>query len=210
MEQHLRKSQEERREEIVQAVVELAAEQDVKDVTTQAIADRLGIAQPSIFRHFPNREAIFLMTIGWISEGLFAVLEKVFASDLPSDERLHRLLNRQLEFISRNQGIPRILFSERVHAESSNLRARVITVMERYERQVAALLTAGIESGRFREDLDAQETARLIMAMIQGLMMRWSLSNFSFSLEEQGEALWRLLWSSLAPRAGGPGPRTTS
>ena len=49
------KPQEERRKEIVQATMDLAAEQGIKKVTTQAIADKVGIAQPTVFRHFKTR-----------------------------------------------------------------------------------------------------------------------------------------------------------
>lgn len=196
----VRKKQQERRQDIVEAVVALAAGQEGKDVTTQAIADRLGIAQPTVFRHFPSRDAIYQATIGWIAEGLSRLLDQAFASDQPSDERLRLLLQRQLEFISRHRGIPRILFSDRLHAESSRLRAQILAVIEAYERRIQTLLTAGMESGRFRPDLDPQETSRLIVVMVQGLTMRWSLGNFSFPLEKQGEALWRFLWPSLAAR----------
>ncbi|HSP80265.1 MAG TPA: TetR family transcriptional regulator [Myxococcaceae bacterium] len=195
----MRKSHEERQEDIIRAVIELAAAEDVKDVTTQAIADRVGIAQPTVFRHFPSRDAIFLATINWISQGVFKALEELAANGQPPDERLRRLLERQLQLISRHRGIPRILFSDRLHAEASSLRERMMAVMATYEKHLVGLLTEGRQEGCFREDLEPQEAARMILALIQGLMMRWSLSNFAFPLEQQAETLWRFLWPALAP-----------
>jgi TetR/AcrR family transcriptional regulator len=193
----MRKSSDERREEIIQAVLELAAEQGVKQVTTQAIADRVGIAQPTVFRHFKTRDAILRAALEWISKGLMAVLTPLLSGRGPADVRLRQLLTRQLQFISQRRGLPRLLFSERLHLEDPELKAVVVRIMESYRSRVSALLSEGVGQGCFRDDLDADETAALIVALIQGLVMRWSLTDFSTPLDEQGEALWRLLHPAL-------------
>ncbi len=48
----------ERRAATVEAVVDLAAEQNPSDITTTAIAQRMGLAQGALFRHFPSKDAI--------------------------------------------------------------------------------------------------------------------------------------------------------
>ena len=192
-----KKSGDERREEIIHAVMDLAAEQGVKQVTTQAIADRVGIAQPTVFRHFKTRDAIFHATLEWIGKGLMTALAPILAGGGAPDERLRRLLTRQLRFISQRKGLPRLLFSERLHLEDPSLKAVVVRIMERYANQLIALLAEGVEQGCFRADLEPEETAWLIVAMIQGLVMRWSLSDFAMPLEEKGEELWRLLQPAL-------------
>ena len=45
----------ERRAATVEAVVDLAAEQNPSDITTTAIAQRMGLTQGALFRHFPTR-----------------------------------------------------------------------------------------------------------------------------------------------------------
>jgi len=64
------KPQEQRKKEIIQATLDLTADLGIKRVTTQAIADRVGIAQPTVFRHFKTRDDIFSAVIGWIAENL--------------------------------------------------------------------------------------------------------------------------------------------
>ena len=75
-----------------------------------------------------------------------------------------------------------------------------LEVMDRYMKRVTALVHEGIQTGRLREDLDAVETARYVTALIQGLVLRWSIYEFSFSLEEEADLLWEFLWSALKPR----------
>ncbi len=191
------KPHEQRQQEIIEAALELASEQGVKKVTTQAIADRVGIAQPTVFRHFPNRDAIFAGAIDWLAKGLFATLATFFTGSGPADERLRRLITTQLRFIEQNRGLPRILFSDRLHLESPPLKAAVQRVMNRYTENLAGLIGDGQAEGRFRADLDPDETARYVAALIQGLVMRWSIFDFGFRLDEEADDLWRFLERAL-------------
>ena len=193
------KKHEERKEEIIQGALELAAEQGVKRVTTQAIADKVGIAQPTIFRHFPNRDAIFGAAIEGVAAGLFKILGRHFDGAEPADQRLHAVVVRHLQFIDRRKGIPRVLFSDRLHSESPGLKAVVQRIMGRYTERLARLLEEGVAEGRFRADLDVEATARHIFALVQGTLMRWSIYDFGFSLEAEAERVWGFVWLAVAP-----------
>ena len=59
-------SAEERRAATVQAVVDLAAEQNPAEITTTAIADRMGLTQGALFRHFPTKESILEAMMSWV------------------------------------------------------------------------------------------------------------------------------------------------
>ncbi len=47
----------ERRAITVETVIQLAAETNPSDITTKAIAERMGLTQGAIFRHFPSKDA---------------------------------------------------------------------------------------------------------------------------------------------------------
>ncbi|HEX6974797.1 MAG TPA: helix-turn-helix domain-containing protein, partial [Vicinamibacterales bacterium] len=49
-----------RQREIVATVLALARERGPDAITTQAIAQRMGLTQGAVFRHFPDKEAIWL------------------------------------------------------------------------------------------------------------------------------------------------------
>jgi AcrR family transcriptional regulator len=68
-------SSDERRNEIVQAVLDLAGEDGPDAVTTQAIADRIGVTQGALFRHFPDKEAIWLAVFDWVRAALDAAVD---------------------------------------------------------------------------------------------------------------------------------------
>ncbi|MCW8901884.1 MAG: TetR/AcrR family transcriptional regulator [Gammaproteobacteria bacterium] len=187
------KPKEQRQKEIVQATLDLTAEFGIKKVTTQAIADKVGIAQPTIFRHFKSRDAIFAAVIGWVAENLFKAISSGLNPNAQPDEQLRKLLQCQLTFINKHPAIPKVLFSDLLHLESPKLKASLQEVMNQYISRVTQLLQQGKEKGVFRDDLDIDQTSRYIAALIQGLVLRWSVYEFNFSLEKEAEIIWRFL-----------------
>jgi hypothetical protein len=69
--------------------------------------------------------------------------------------------------------------------------------MNRYTTEVTKLIQTGIESGDFRDDLNAEKTAYYIAALMQGLVMRWSVFNFNFDLEQEADDVWDFIENSL-------------
>ena len=61
-----------RQQEIVAVVLALARARGPDAITTQAIADRMGLTQGAVFRHFPDKEAIWLAVFAWVRESLEA------------------------------------------------------------------------------------------------------------------------------------------
>ena len=68
-------SAEERRESVVLASMSEFAKGGYHGTSTQAIADRVGVSQPYLFRLFPNKKALFLAAVTRCIEGTVAVFE---------------------------------------------------------------------------------------------------------------------------------------
>src|SRR5436190_631902 len=58
--QHERKSKEERREDILDAALEVFADQGLHGASTEEIARRAGISQPYVFRLFGTKKELYI------------------------------------------------------------------------------------------------------------------------------------------------------
>jgi AcrR family transcriptional regulator len=191
------KPHETRKQEIIDAAIYLAANRGVRHISAQAIADRVGIAQPTVFRHFKSCDAIFAASIEKIGLGLFEAIGEFFMSSGPADERLKNLIKAQLHYISQNKGLPRLLFSDRLHNDSVQLKAAIQMVMGNYYNFMAKLIREGQAEGCFRANLDADESARFVVALIQGFLMRWSIFDYDFELQDEAEPLWNFVSAAI-------------
>jgi len=94
-----------------------------------------------------------------------------------------------LGFLQKTPAIHAILFSRELHSENEKLRTFFAALIASRQRHFAKLIDAEIAAGRFRETLDADDAAYLILALIQGLVMRWSLNARGFDLVAEGQRL---------------------
>lgn len=162
----------ERRTATVQAVVELAAEQNPADITTTAIADRMGLTQGALFRHFPSKDAILEATISWVSERLLDRVDKAAAGAASPAAALEAMFTAHIDFVSKHPGVPRMLFGELQRPGKTLVKKMVQTVIGRYGERLQALLEAGKAQGELDSGLDVDAAAVLFIGTIQGLVLQ--------------------------------------
>ena len=163
---------EERRAATVEAVIDLAGEQNPSDITTTAIAQRMGLTQGALFRHFPNKEAILQAVMSWVSECLLARVDKATKDAASPIEALEAVFMTHVGFVSEHSGVPRILFGELQRAEETLPKRMVQTLTQHYGERLYRLLEAGKAQGELNPELDVKAAALLFIGTIQGLVMQ--------------------------------------
>jgi AcrR family transcriptional regulator len=185
----IRKSAEERKVEILDAVLRLADRLGPDRLSTEAITREVGLTQPAIFRHFPTKRDIWAKVAATISDQMIAGWRAVLDRDRGPIEGVRGLILAQLRLIESTPAIPAILFSRELHAENDLLRTAVFELMGKFHQAIAAEVTGAVKEGTFRRDLDPGDAAFLLIGLVQGLVLRWSLSRRSFGLQSEGARL---------------------
>lgn len=185
----VRKSADSRKTEIVTAMLRLADELGPDRLTTLTVARSVGLTQPGIFRHFSTKQDLWLAVADHIADVLADAWGAVLTAHIAPEDRLTALIGIQLHQISVNPAIPAILHSRELHAENAPLRARFIDLMTRFQALLIETLSSGQKSGVFRSDLAPQDAAALLISLVQGVAIRWSLGQRAFSLEVEGARL---------------------
>ncbi len=184
-----RKSADQRRAEIVVATLRLADELGPDRLTTQTIADAVGLTQPAIFRHFPTKQALWRAVAEAIAETMTAAWRTELARTAEPDERLVALIRVQLRQIEANPAIPAILHSRELQTENAELRQHFLTLMMRFQGLLAAEFERARGAGTLRTDIEPEDCAILLISVLQGLAIRWSLGHRAFPLAAEGERL---------------------
>ena len=197
-----RKSHEERRVEIAQTALKLAAEIGASNVSTQAIADAMGVSQATVFRHFATRDAVFREAIAEIRRSVHAALGPIFDDKTASAaERLKRLAVAHLSFVQDNRGIPALLFSDGLHAGDATLKADVRELMKSFAGRVAALVMEGVKDGSIDVSADPALIGQAFVTLVQGAALRWMLFDRSFDLKSQADVIWALVKPALSAQS---------
>jgi len=184
-----RKSANTRKAEILIAMLRLADELGPDRLTTNDVAKAVGLTQPGIFRHFPTKQDLWLAVAAHIAEMMTAAWSEVVAEQAAPQDRVSKLLLVQLRQIAVNPAIPAILHSRELHTENAPLRAQFLGLMTQFQALLVEALTEGRRQGVFRPDIAPGDAAVLLISLVQGLAIRWSLGKRAFSLEAEGGRL---------------------
>ena len=163
---------EERRAVTVEAVVALAAEQNPNDITTAAIAKRMGLTQGALFRHFPTKDAILLAVMEWVADRLLARVDKALQTATSPLAALEAMFMAHVEFVIEHPGVPRMLFGELQRAEETAPKRMVQALIHRYGQRLRRLIEEGKTLGELDADLDTEASIILFIGTIQGLVMQ--------------------------------------
>lgn len=162
----------ERRAATVQAVVDLAAERNPSDITTTAIAQRMGLTQGALFRHFPTKEAILLAAMSWVTERLLARVDKAAEGAASPVAVLEAVFMTHVDFVTEHPGVPRIIFGELQRPGETPPKQMVQSLIRCYGERLRRQIEAGKALGELDAGLDVDAAATLFIGTIQGLVMQ--------------------------------------
>jgi len=203
----VRKPAETRKAEIIDASLRLADKLGPDRLTTAAIANAVGLTQPGVFRHFPKKQELWEAVAARIGAMMEARWTKAQNPDATPTDKICALITAQLRLIQSTPAIPAILFSRELHTKNKGLRMAFFELMSRFHRLIADLMSQACAAGELRDDIDPDDAAYLIIGLVQGLAVRWSISGRNFDLIEEGNRLLELQLSGFACARAAAAPK---
>ncbi|MDO5604419.1 MAG: TetR/AcrR family transcriptional regulator [Paracoccus sp. (in: a-proteobacteria)] len=183
-----RKPAEDRKADIVEAVLTLADQIGPDRLTTNDVARAVNVTQAAIFRHFPSKGALWAAVGGALSQRMGDAWAKaaIETADAGPEQRLRALVAAQLGQIERCPALPAILHSRELGVDNAVLRDGCQTLMLTFLGLLAGELAAMKAQGALRSELAPEDGAMLLISLIQGLSIRWTLGARNFALPAEG------------------------
>ena len=159
------------RARLIEATLAVVAEQGYARASTRAIADAAGVAEGALYRHFPDKTSLLFAAalagspdvVAWV-ESLTgrAGGETVEANLVAAMERLATMQDRVLPLEIAIRSDPELAAQRRAHVAGQGR-------LPGPPRAIAEYLAAEQRLGRVRSDIDPEEVAIMILAMLFGL-----------------------------------------
>lgn len=200
-----RKPAEARRQDIIEAAMEIIRHEGVAKLTTRTLSQAVGIAQPTLFLHFGDKSRVLVTLVDAIQDRLQQGIASLALEKMTPVERLRAVIRFHLGFIQNQPGIPRLLFSEELQSGNPAFRERMNLLVMSFLKFLSSLIVAGQQSGELRPDIDPEQSACILISAVQGLAFRWILSNERFVLAEQADAVIAALLEGWETGRGQPG-----
>lgn len=181
-----------RRQQVAQAALQVIATEGAGRFTTRAVAERVGIGEGTLFRHFGSKEEIVLAAMAILEQELTASL--VETGDALAD--VEAFFRHRAAMVGQQASVGRLIFSdELVHLAGDAGRARIDGWRRRNVAWLIHRLAALQAKGDLRADVDAQLLATVVQGLLLTFAMQASLGRAGSPPEVQARI--ELAWSSL-------------
>ena len=198
----MRKPADLRRTEIIEAVLHLSVEVGPDRLGTPAVAAAVGISQPAIFRHFPTRDALWVAVAEHVAGRMRAAWAEVDAAASSPEAVIRGLVAAQARLVSGEPSILAIVFSHELRVSNPALAA----VFRGLMGELTARIVAAFASLAERLSAAPSDAALLVLGLVQGLALRWSLAGRGFDLVAEADRLLDLQLAGLVRSEPGSRP----
>lgn len=186
-----KKSTRVRKEEIIQAALEVVGKNGVRALTIAAIAAAAGMSEANIYRHFSGKDDIYSAIAEFIGSSVMINASAIAGGSRKPLEKLETIYFSHVALIIEHPGIPRFVFSDDIHLGQRNLADTLALRIGNYIETITGVIAAGIAEGDLKPGLFPRETALTLLGMIQFTALRWTISNASFEIRPEAEKLWQ-------------------
>lgn len=198
---------EQRREQLLDAALELIVQQGYAGVSIEAVARLAGVTRPVVYDHFPNLGRLLHALVEREERWSLAQLEQVVPAD-PGDasppELLVRGVDRFLEAVLERPNTWRIILLP-IEGTPSIIREQVETNRARMHQRITRLVEWAFSRPEFPHQLDVELTAHAIRHLSEeaGRMVlthpgRFTPQRYSHFVD----SVLRLIWPNPAEASG--------
>jgi AcrR family transcriptional regulator len=184
-----RKDTETRQREIIEATLALLAESGTQNLTTAHIAERVGISEAALYRHFDGKFDIIGSSIKFVGKRMRSQLSEI-PEEKSAKEKLKRVFFHHLEYIEDHPGNARLLFSDDIHFDDPELRKLLRGIVEGRKSFIGEIIEEGQQEGAIKPGMDPEGVALMFIGLIQSKVLLWSLAGRSSSLTRNSRKLW--------------------
>lgn len=161
---------EERREEIVRATLAILAEEGMHAWTTAALAERVGVSEATLFKHFDTKDDILSAALERQARELRARIQACRPEGTPW-ERVTGLAREVLRYLEETEGGPLVILLGQAARIRPDMREEVERTGGLFRSRLVDVLAGPDDASRER----AGVVADLVVAAVQSTCLRWSV-----------------------------------
>jgi TetR/AcrR family transcriptional regulator len=181
----------ERRLQILQTLAGMLEQPGAERVTTASLAAKIGVSEAALYRHFASKAQMFEGLIDFVDQSVIGLIRQVTDREPAGPQQAGRIVALLFQFAEKNPGMSRVMVGDALVLEHERLQERINLLFDKIEVQLRQSLK-GIESAT--PTADAQVSASLLVAFMQGRLQRFARTGFKrLPSEHLQAALTRLL-----------------
>lgn len=186
-----RVSTEIRQEQIVHEAIKIIHQKGYTGLSIRELANKVGISEPAIYRHFRSKEEIILGILERMNK--FGDLLRQELGKIPDTRtKIIKLVEMHLNFLEANPEMTSVIFSEEIFEPREGIQQKVREIIRNRREFLNQLIEEARRNGEV-VDVPAQELSTVILGYIRMIVLEWRMANFHFPLRERKRGIIQTL-----------------
>lgn len=186
-----------RREQIAEAALAIIATHGLGKLNAVSVAKRVGLVPSALYRHYRNKESLLDAVLALIEARLLGHVQAVAEGPGDALKRLRNLLDRHIELLLNNPGIPLVIFSQEFCFGKPARRRSVFQVISAYLAAVADIVRKGQHEGCIDPKHDPDAIALLFLGLIQPMAILHHTGGRNFDLGTHSRKTWPMFCAAI-------------
>jgi TetR/AcrR family transcriptional regulator len=165
----------ERRLQILQTLAAMLEQPGAERVTTAGLAAKIGVSEAALYRHFASKAQMFEGLIDFVDQSTMGLIRQVTDREPPGPQQAGRIVVLLFQFAEKNPGMSRVMIGDALVLEHERLQERINLLFDKIEAQLRQTLKT---SDSAAPHADAQVTASVLVAFMQGRLQRFARTGF--------------------------------
>lgn len=178
--------------QIIDAAVEVIAENGYHQSQVSKIAKQAGVADGTIYLYFKNKEDILISLFKEKMGQFIERMEEEIKGKQTAKEKLALVITKHFSLLADDRHLA-IVTQLELRQSNLELRQKINDILKGYLNILESILTEGIESGEFKENLDIRLARQMVFGTIDETVTTWVMNDQKYDLTSLADKVLDLL-----------------
>ncbi|MCY7871882.1 fatty acid metabolism transcriptional regulator FadR [Bacillus spizizenii] len=182
--------------QIIDAAVEVIAENGYHQSQVSKIAKQAGVADGTIYLYFKNKEDILISLFKEKMGQFIERMEEDIKEKTTAKEKLALVISKHFSLLADDHNLA-IVTQLELRQSNLELRQKINEILKGYLNILDSILMEGIQSGELKEGLDVRLARQMIFGTIDETVTTWVMNDQKYGLAALSDSVLELLVSGI-------------
>ncbi|MCP1532734.1 TetR/AcrR family fatty acid metabolism transcriptional regulator [Bacillus velezensis] len=182
--------------QIIDAAVEVIAENGYHQSQVSKIAKQAGVADGTIYLYFKNKEDILISLFKEKMGQFIERMEEEVKEKTTAKEKLALVIKQHFTLLGNDRHLA-IVTQLELRQSNIKLRLKINDILKGYLNMLDTILTEGIKSGEWKDNLDVRLARQMIFGTIDETVTTWVMNDQKYDLPDLSDKVLELLVSGI-------------
>lgn len=174
-----------RKDSIILAAIEIISESGIQGLSTKKIAEKQGISESILYKHFNKLDDVLVAVIEYFSQFDSMIANTVIEKDISCKDKILEYIKSFVELYEAYPALACIILNYDVLMHYDHTHQMIIDIINNRLGFINKVIKMGQEKGEISNYYTSQELTDIVKGIIFTVTLRWKMADYTFQLKDR-------------------------